>query len=304
MTRYVIAALLLLLVLFGAGYQLRTWLWADERPPAAAAHATLPAVAAAAPVIELTSVKGRVEVRDTPSSAWRVAGQKMKLESDDALRTDEGSSAELSIGSSVQVELSERSEFTLSEITRELSNVRLESGRVAARLSPDGKSTVRFEVRGNDAVAEAHDGAFSVLRADDGQVTVAAIHGNVSVATKRQKVELSAGLQSVVPALGEPTQPLRIPPSLFLKLAQSARQQLNRRETAITGSTTPGAVVLVNGVPAATGQGGEFTTRVPLEEGLNTLHIKATDALGRSEEKIVAVDVDTKAPKLGSKVVW
>jgi hypothetical protein len=303
MTRNVIAALSLLVVLFGAGYGLRVWLWADERPAAGDARAML-ASREATPVIELTAITGHVEVRDNPSAAWRSAEGSMKLEGDDGLRTGEGASAELSIGSAVQVALSERSEFTLSEITRELSNLRLESGRVAARLSPYGNSKIRFEVRGNDAIAEAREGAFSVLRADDGQVTVAATGGLVSVATKRQKVELSAGLQSVVPVSGEPTAPVRIPPSLFLKLAQSAHQQLNRREAAITGSTTPGAVVLINGVSASTGQGGEFTTRVPLEEGANTLRITATDALGRSQEKIIAVDVDTKAPKLGSKVVW
>lgn len=304
MTRYIVAAVLLLVVLFGAGYQLRGWLWAEERPPSAAAHATLPDVEAAPPVIELTAIKGRVEVRDSPNAAWRVVVESMTLDVDDALRTDVDANAELSIGSSLQVVLSERSEFTLSEITRELSNVRLESGRVAARVSPVASSKIRFEVRGNDAVTEAREGSFSVLRADDGQVTVAAMNGNVSVATKRRRVQLTAGLQSVVPVSSEPSVPVRIPASLFLKVAQSARQQLNRRETAVTGVTTPGAVVAINGVPAVTGQGGEFTTRVSLQEGQNTLRIVATDALGRSEERVVAVDVDTKAPKLGSKVVW
>jgi hypothetical protein len=153
-------------------------------------------------------------------------------------------------------------------------------------------------------VTEASDGAFSVMRADNGQVTVAATAGKVSVQAKDRKIELPAGQQSIVPVNGVPSPPTYIPNSLLLKVAQSARSALNRRETAVSGKTSPGATVSVNGVPAVTNELGEFTTQIPLQEGANRVTVTAVDALGRVEQRQVAVQVDTQAPKLGSKVVW
>jgi hypothetical protein len=310
MTRYLLAALLLIVVLFGAGYCVRSWLWPDDRAPTTALATTAtapvppPQPVAALPVIEVTSLTGRVEVRESPTSEWRTVSANAKLGPDDALRTDESSSAVLSIGSAVHVELAEHSEFALAQITQEVSRLRLESGRVAARLDGKAAQRLRLEVRGSEAVTEASDGAFSVMRADNGQVTVAATAGKVSVQAKDRKIELPAGQQSIVPVNGVPSPPTYIPNSLLLKVAQSARSALNRRETAVSGKTSPGATVSVNGVPAVTNELGEFTTQIPLQEGANRVTVTAVDALGRVEQRQVAVQVDTQAPKLGSKVVW
>lgn len=309
MTRYLLAALLLIVVLFGAGYSVRGWLWPDERssatapapPPLAGPD---PQPTAAIPVIEVTSLTGRVEVRESPTSEWRVVSANAKLGADDALRTDESSSAVLSIGSAVHVELAEHSEFALAQITQEVSRLRLESGRVAARLDGNTSQRVRLEVRGSEAVTEASSGAFSVMRADNGQVTVATTAGKVSLQAGDRRIELPAGQQSVVPVNGVPSAPTHIPSSLLLKVAQSARSALNRRETAVSGKTSPGATVSVNGIPAITNESGEFTTQIPLQEGANQVTVEAVDALGRVEQRQVAVQVDTQAPKLGSKVIW
>jgi hypothetical protein len=311
MTRYLVAALLLIVVLFGTGYYVRGWLWPDDRGPTTALATTAatapdpgPQPMAPLPVIEVTSLTGRVEVRESPTSEWRTVSANAKLGPDDALRTDESSSAVLSIGSAVHVELAEHSEFALAQITQEVSRLRLESGRVAARLDGKAAQRLRLEVRGSEAVTEASDGAFSVMRADNGQVTVAATAGKVSVQAKDRKIELPAGQQSIVPVNGVPSPPTYIPNSLLLKVAQSARSAMNRRETAVSGKTSPGAIVSVNGVPAVTNEIGEFTTQIPLQEGANRVTVTAVDALGRVEQRQVAVEVDTQAPKLGSKVVW
>src|SRR5262245_17419295 len=105
MTRYLLAALLLILALFGAGYRLREWLWAEEapRPPSAQLAQAKPSESEPAPAIELVSVTGGVEVRQSPDGAWLPLAAGAKLDADDALRTDKGARAELSIGSDVHV---------------------------------------------------------------------------------------------------------------------------------------------------------------------------------------------------------
>jgi FecR protein/Glucodextranase, domain B len=310
MTRYLIAALLLILGLFAAGYGVRSWLWSDSGAPAtlsqpSAADAPRAAEAAdSAPVIALSSLRGRVEVRDSPSGDWRPASPNTRLGDDDSLRTDEDSSVVLSIGTGVKVDLSEHSQFALAEVSREQSRLRLETGRVAARVDGDEPSLLQLEVHGNEAVTETRKGAFTVMRAADGNVTVAATAGKVEVQSKQRRFELPAGQQSTVAADGVASAPIQIPSSLFLKVAQTARGQLNRRETQISGTTAPGALVSINGVAAVTSGSGDFTTRVPLKEGANSVTVSAVDALGRVERKNVELDVDTRGPKLGSKVVW
>lgn len=308
MTRNVIAALLLTLGLFAAGYGVRAWLWSE---PSATAPARTPSGAGGAasvgedgPVIELSSLRGRVEVRDSPSGDWRPVSADTQLDADDALRTDEDSSVVLSIGSDVKVDLSEHSQFALAEISREQSRLRLETGRVAASVQGSKPSLLQLEVRGNEAVTETRQGAFTVMRADDGKVTVAATAGKVAVKSKQRRIELPVGQQSTVTTDGVASAPVQIPSSLFLKVAQTARGQLKQRETQISGQTAAGALVSINGVPTVANDSGEFTARVPLNEGANSVRVSVVDALGRVERKSVELDVDTRGPKLGSKVIW
>lgn len=305
MTRYVIAALLLTLGLFAAGYAVRSWLWSEQGATASLQQSPAAGGAAAAgPVIELSSLRGRVEVRDSPSGDWRPASPNTQLGADDSLRTDEDSSVVLSIGSDVKVDLSEHSQFALASISPEQSRLRLETGRVAASVHGSKPSLLQLEVRGNEAVTETRQGAFTVMRAADGKVTVAATEGDVAVRSKQRRFELPAGQQSTVDVDGVASAPVKIPSSLFLKVAQTARGQLKQRETQISGQTAAGALVSINGVATVASDSGEFTAHVPLNEGANSVNVSVVDALGRVERKKLELDVDTRGPKLGSKVIW
>lgn len=50
----------------------------------------------------------------------------------------------------------------------------------------------------------------------------------------------------------------------------------------VSGTTEPGAVLVVNGVTAAVGDDGSFSCEIALVEGVNTITVTATDASGNS----------------------
>jgi len=66
----------------------------------------------------------------------------------------------------------------------------------------------------------------------------------------------------------------------------------------VSGTTEAGASVDVNGVNAAVSSTGTFSVFLPLQEGLNTLTITATDEVGNTASMTVHVTLDTHAPAL------
>jgi hypothetical protein len=309
MTRHMLAAFALVLVLFGIGYGLRTWLFRAPSEHHAPLAAAVPAPAvnsvATAPRTIVTGLSGLVELRNAAGTAWQPLDLNQELKDDDALRTSKGAHAELTLGTAVRLEVSEQSEFTLSDVSDELSQLRLEGGRIAARVAGDGNSRLRVAVRGSDAVAESDRAAFSMLRRADGQVTVAASEGSVALSARHKDVHVAAGQQSIVAVDQPPSPPRRIPGSLFLKVLRVGPSQTNRRETELTGNTIPGATVSINGLPVNSDREGHFAAKVPLREGKNAVVVTVQDVLGRNQQTTLApIHVDTQPPKLGGEVVW
>jgi hypothetical protein len=308
MSRPVLVAVALVALIFGLGYPLRDWLFGREAPPPRSRPPAPASLARALPQsgahMTVTALQGGVERRDALARSWSPLTADAQLRDKDALRTSEGASAVLTASDGLRLELSEKSEFELSVLDDALAKVMLESGRMAARV-PGGHSKLQVEVRGNSALVESEQGALSILRTQDGQLTVATTEGRATVRSHDQRVELSAGELSIVPVNRVPSQPSRIPSSLFLKVARSGPAILTRRETDLGGRTTPGAAVQVNGVPVAIDERGRFKLRVPLREGTNSLEVTAQDVLGRVQRQTLApVQVDSEAPKLQGKLVW
>jgi hypothetical protein len=307
MSRTVLGAVALVALIFGLGYPLRDWLFRHEAP-ARSEPPSAPSVARALPDtsahMTVTAWQGSVERRDALARSWLPLTADAQLRDNDALRTSEGASAVLTASDGLRLELSEKSEFELSALDSDVAKVMLESGRMAARVTA-GHKRLQVEVRGNPALVESDDGALSLLRNQDGQLTVATTEGRAAVRSLDRRVELSAGEQSIVPVNRAPSQPSRIPSSLFLKVARSGPAVLRRREADLGGQTTPGALVQVNGVSVATDERGRFKVRVPLREGANSLEVTAADVLGRVQRQTLPpVQVDTEAPKLQGKLVW
>ena len=89
----------------------------------------------------------------------------------------------------------------------------------------------------------------------------------------------------------EPTPtPAPIPVGFFLKVTEPKDEGiLTASVLRVSGTTTPDAVVSVNGEVVEVDEWGNFTTMVTLEEGPNTIEVIATDFEGNKESTILAV---------------
>jgi hypothetical protein len=301
MTRYLVLGLLAACLVVGLGYVVysRT-LGAAPPEPVTTAPDTAPAARPVAPPpvpaqrTRVTAVTGKVERR--ASSGWATLKVGDELTARDTIRTGDGASATLDAG--VVVEVADRTELTVGEITASLSELALAEGRITANAGSGGP-TVRISTRNSDAIAQADTGRFDVLSTGAGDMTVAAREGTVRVTGNRKSVDVTAGQQSTVIAGRAPTAPSAIPPSLFLKVAANH----NRGVSNVRGEAPPGAVVSINGVRTAVVPGdGRFAADVPIEKGETKIIVHVEDVLGRTERKILARRIGT--PKLETEVEW
>jgi hypothetical protein len=298
MSRYLVAALALVVLLFAGGYALRGWLLPEPAVEPAPEPKPQPVS------LTVSRVQGHVELREARASTWSPVSADARVSSDDALRTRDGAVAVLTGGDGLELEVSSESQLTVGTLARDNARVVLDSGRVAARV-PKGAAELQVAVSGSDAVARTKDGTFAVLRDDAGQVSVAASAGEVELTAKQQRVQLHADEQSFVGLDRPPTPPSKVPSSLFLKVSHLGPAKLARKTTEFDGTVSPGAVVSINGAPVRADENGHFRAKIPLSEGANAIQVKARDASGRNaEQKLADVTVDTQAPKLHGKLVW
>jgi hypothetical protein len=303
MARYFALALVCLAVLGGIGYYVR----ARMTPPAIAqrdagvSRVIAPADAAMLRTV-IVGVTGNVERRS--GDTWVAVAIGDSLDAKDAIRTKEGAKARIDVGSKI-VELDDRTEITVNEISTTVSSIVLAEGRVSANSaasSGEAARVIRIATRDSDAVAEATDGKFAVLAQGNGHVTVAAETGTVKVTAHGASVDVHAGEQSTVIAGTAPAPPTKIPSSLFLKV--SAANAGPDRVEALRGETTPGAIVSINGVRTLAADTGAFETRVPLKQGANLIVVSVEDATGRREQKVIKRSIDAKGPRLDTQVEW
>lgn len=66
----------------------------------------------------------------------------------------------------------------------------------------------------------------------------------------------------------------------------------------VSGTTEPGATVVVNGVSAAVSPSGTFSVALSLHEGADTISATATDAAGNQAQASVGVTLDTTPPAI------
>ena len=307
MGKRTLVALGIVAAVFAAGYLVCNRAIDSDKTAAVVLDAAPVVVADAATVIAggrvvVTAVAGTVERRN-PDGSWVALEQGAELSLDDVIRTSEDGTARLDLGDAATVAVAEATEFTVAEVSASLSRVRLEDGRVTAKVYGQTGSRLKVEVKGSDAVAESGRGEFSVLSDGAGQVAVAAKEGTVALSAAGKTVEVGAGQQSVVAKGSGPSAPEKIPPSLFLKVRGGGKVQ-RARETTIRGTTRRGAIVSINGVRAPVGDDGGFETRVALREGENQVRVEVVDVSGRRQEKSVGVTVDSKPPDVSGEVDW
>lgn len=306
MTRQLAIALVCACLVAGAGYVVYSKTLgaphdvpAEVPAPVPPAPAPAPAPAAKAPVAQprltkVTAISGRVEKQT--QSGWSALRVGDELTAHDTIRTAEGGRATLDTG--VIVEVDDRTELGVGEITESISELALNEGRITANAGSGGP-TVRISTRNSDAVAEADAGSFDVLSSGGGDMTVAAREGNVRLSARRTSVTVGAGQLSTAAAGMTPTAPAKIPPSLFLKVAAKHKAGVSD----VTGEAPPGSVVsLGERVTVVAGEDGQFAAEVPVSKGETKIVVQVEDVLGRRERKVIPRKI--VKTKLDTKVEW
>jgi hypothetical protein len=259
----------------------------DDPPPAKdAAAAAEPSDAAVSATNEIKAVliEGDVE-RLHGDGSWVPVAVGEVLAMTDEVRTGLAGQATFSIGTDTSVEVAEATSLAFLEISDAVSKIRLRDGRVAA--TSEGRK-VRVEVKNSDAVAESDDGSFAVLTEGEGNVTVASKRGEVVLSAQGESVKVGAGTQSIVRPNAAPSKPTEIPSSLFLKVRRP-RADAQLQSAMLEGKASPGSVINIRGDRVSVGSDGIFKKKVQLGVGSRDIRVTVVDASGRRETQAVRV---------------
>ena len=253
--------------------------------------------------IDIIKAVGSVETRR--DGQWFTVQVGDVIQRFDSIRTGPDGKVVLDIGKQVTVKMESSSRLSVEKRSSTRLKMRLERGRISAKVKPQSGTTLQVGTLGSDAVATATEGEFSMLADGKGQMTVASLKGTVKVSARDKTVTVTAGTQSLVNPSLPPAPPSKIPPSLFLKVGKP-RSLVQREKTAtVRGKTAPGSVVYINNIQVRVGDSGEFSAQVPLREGSNTIVVQSKDVMGRRRShKLPCITVDSKAPSANSKVTW
>ena len=245
--------------------------------------------------VSIVHVEGSVRHITPTGVSAAAAGQAVAPR--DRLVAGPDGSAVLALGEDARLTLDASSAIEVIAVDDAGVRVELDGGRVRATVRPGGR---RLEVAADGRGVTADDADFTVARADDGTLAVAAERGTVR--TNLPGVEsIGAGQKLVAP---RDRQALVRPASEALLLAVAWPTETRTRADAVTvqGSTEPGARVIFDGADgpvAVHGDGtGRFSATVALREGQNVLRAHATNALGEVAEVTWQVVRDTQAPAI------
>ncbi len=249
----------------------------------------------------LASLEGIVEIES--GGVWIPLRAGDKIFANTRIRIKEDSVAMIQVGEESFIKVEPGSELFLQEVSGDKIKAKLEEGRLSADLKSGATPPVQVEAEGGEALVESRGGEFTVVADPKGSLTVAAKEGGVSLTDQ-------GGLTRVVPgevAMTAPDKPMmksEIPQSVFLdvKWPWPSTARTNKKEVLVSGSTSVGAVVTINGVRTETDFNGNFVSLVPLSEGRNVLVVTAEGILGDRKEAVSPeIIVDTVVPEIEIK---
>jgi hypothetical protein len=251
--------------------------------------------------VEVVDIKGRVNRGTNGQWVEMVAGQTLSV--DDAVRTEKGSSVSLKVGESSVVELAQEAEIKVRELSSSVQRLGLVRGRASVDYDEGGERVLRVENEDGKAVAEVRAGKFSIM-STGGTVAVATETGSVDLSASGQKVEVAAGMQSVVVG-GAPSSPLAIPVNVLLRVVDPGCITQREPFYTIKGRTTPGSSVRINDVSGDVKSDGRFIVRVPLRPGKNRIVVVTEDVTGREKRRVFpCVTHDPRAGIKGIDINW
>jgi hypothetical protein len=264
-----------------------------------------------APMARIGAVVGQVERKQRESKRWIPAEVGEVLQKGDEIRTGLFSDATLHLRGSSSVIVSANTSFVVGEDIvgedrTERSLFELGVGQITAAIPRGSEHEYQFHSRGSDAVASAQQGEFSLTTDGKGTVVVDTRAGDVKLKAQGKEVLVRKGKRSIVKPDKPPSQVLPIPSSVALQVKWPPTK-VDRTRTTISGRTTAGALVMVNGFQVRANEDGKWSLDVPLREGSNHLVVSVTDSAGNtSRRESPEIQVDTKPPGLevDAKGLW
>lgn len=263
-----------------------------------------------APMARIGAVVGQVEIKKQGTKRWVPAKVTEVLQEGDEIRTGLFSDATLHLRGASSVIVSANTSFVVGEDIggdqTERSFFELGVGQITAAIPRGTEHEYEFHSKGSDAVASAQQGEFSLTTDGKGTVVVDTRAGDVKLKAKGQEVVVKKGRRSVVRPNKPPSRVMPIPSSVALQVKWPPTK-IDRTRTTISGTTTAGTLVMVNGFQVRADEEGHWSLDVPLREGSNRLVVSVTDSAGNSARReSPEIRVDTVPPGLevDAKDLW
>ncbi|MEP6653848.1 MAG: hypothetical protein ABJA82_10835 [Myxococcales bacterium] len=245
-------------------------------------------------IFQVTEATGRVEAQR--DGKWTLVVSGDVLTQDDLVRTGVGR-AILRRGAT-EVELRDRVEIRLENISRAGTSLDLRRGRVVAHVGRSGGSVAITAARTRTANEGDAPARFVVTADERGRVSVATTEGLVRFEAAGRAVKVAAGSSARAAPGQQPSDPEKISEDIFLTVAWPTGER-REEKVPVSGQTDPGATVRVNGKQAEVDGTGHFVAAVPVRVGANPIEVEAEDVSGRIKRDRAEVHkISTKPPGL------
>jgi len=251
-------------------------------------------------VVSMTGVAERSNATD---GNWIPVEKGNKLQADDAIRTKEEASVILAADDESKIELEEKSELSVTEISETVHKVDVASGKIDVNYGKSKDRTLKISSAGEDVIASTKAGKF-IFQKTKNTVTVATKEGDVAFKAHEKEITVSEGMFSQVVEGDGPLPVKPIPLAVMLRVANPKKAVQEAAITTITGVTDIGASVSVNNVKAKVNKNGKFKVVVPLKLGKNNLKVVANTPWGHAKKQLSPITVTNNTKVDSADVRW
>jgi hypothetical protein len=280
------------------------FLRADPAPIAAPVASEPMPVPAALTIAEMNAP---VEIAG-PDGVYRPAKVGDQLSAAMRIRTGDAGSATLRAGDGSTVKLLGATSAKVEALGRELQRLSLGEGQVEADVRDDPTRLLELDLEdtstaGQSPAARTRGASFVATSDGAGRASVATRRGEVILSARGKEVTIHTGQLARIEPGREPSAPEPIPPSLFLKVAWPGASRVPR--VTVSGETSQGARVKVEGRYVKVAPDGKYRTDLDLSEGEHQLSVETTDVAGRTKsERSPPILIDSSTDFVAHPPKW
>ncbi|OGQ83929.1 MAG: hypothetical protein A2289_25990 [Deltaproteobacteria bacterium RIFOXYA12_FULL_58_15] len=201
--------------------------------------------------------------------------------------TDADSSVTLMLDLGLTVHVDETSQATVASIGKPHNQLLLSTGAIRAVIDSLDERVLEIELEGSLSHVEIRSGAVGVLTDGQGTAVVGCTLGEAVLVESDRQTTVAAGFEMVSDKLGGALR--RSPGRLDLSVPTLGPVPHDARFVKISGQTTPGAQVWVNGETVAVRNDGAFTVELEVTPDQEKISVRARDLHFRKQGVLLAV---------------